>query len=143
MKITRAQKDAVISLLKEKINEKNEKLFNAYKATHEIKIRKEFESLIKVANKLKKSKEAFDKTVEEYEELRNSLNEKTDGLNAYYFSKGWVLERDEDWFVDQLIKLKFEFPKSPDFSKIERQLELDTLSKDFDLDKFIKKYLDD
>lgn len=142
MKITRAQKDAVIDLLKEKIKEKNEKLFNAYKATHEIKIRKEFESLIKAVDKIRKSKEAFDKSVKEYDELRYSLSEKTNGLNAYGFSQSWVLDYDEDWLVDQLIRLKFEFPKSPDFSKIERQLELDTLSKDFDLDKFIKKYLD-
>lgn len=143
MKITRAQKDAVISLLKEKINEKNEKLFNAYKTTHEIKIRKEFESLIKAADKLRKSKEAFDKSTKEYDELRSSLSEKTKGLNAYGLSRSWILDKDEDWLVDQLVRLKFEFPKSPDFSKIERQLELDTLSKDFDLDKFIKKYLDD
>lgn len=142
MKITRAQKDAVISLLEEKIKEKNNKLFNAYKATHEIEIRKEFESLLKAVDKLRKSKEAFNKSVKEYDELRNSLNEKTNGLDSYGFSQTWVLDENEDWLVDQLIKLKFEFPKSPDFEKVERQLELDTLSKDFDLDKFIKKYLD-
>ena len=44
---------------------------------------------------------------------------------------------------DDLIK-RVVYPPidTPNYTKVERQLELDTLSKDFNIDEFIKKYLD-
>lgn len=143
MKITRAQKDAVISLLKERFDEKEKESFLKFKAKNGAKIQKEFEGLIALRDKLAVIEEQRAAIRREYDKSLDELKKNNEALKGYQYTSNYCVERfsTKEDYIEALIKSKFEKLPRPNFDKVERQLELDTLSKDFDLDKFIEKYL--
>lgn len=135
MKISKSQKDAVMSLLIEKFEDKqiaaNEKFLKEHK--------QEIDDAIA---DFKKDEEKVEQLLSEAKTLigkwRNSeiIN---DNIKVCYY---WDYDT-EKTCVNKHKEIVVKYPKieTPDFSKVERQLELDSLSKEFDVDKFIKKYL--
>lgn len=144
MKITKAQKDAVISLLREKFNEKqkieNEKFYKEHEAEIAIDVM-QYKSYIDVISDICIQLNDVREKLNELFEQSNYLNKNISHpeVTFDYCSNKWKVCYD---YSDDSRLLKSIKIDTPDFSKIGRQLELDTLSKDFDLDKFIKKYLE-
>lgn len=140
MKITRAQKDAVLDLLREKFDEKEVKVFNKFKEDNKENIQTKYAKLIERYNKLLQLKAVIGEEIKTFNVIRKTFEELD---SDYHFNGSDVTGyyKSEDKFIDALLKLNFTRLKRPDFIKVERQLELDTLSKDFNLDAFIDKYL--
>ena len=144
MKITKAQKDAVISLLREKFNEKqkieNEKFYKEHEAEIAIDVM-EYKNYIEVMNDVCVQLNDLCEKFNELFKRSNYLNKNIEnpGITYDYYLKKWKVSYDYSNDSRLLKSVKID---TPDFSKVGRQLELDTLSKDFDLDKFIQKYLE-
>jgi len=144
MKITKAQKDAVISLLKEKFDEKqkieNEKFYKEHEAEIAIDVM-EYKNYIEVMNDVCVQLNDLCEKFNELFKRSNYLNKNIThpGITYDYGLKKWRISYDYSNDSNLLKSVKIDIP---DFYKIGRQLELDTLSKDFDLDKFIQKYLE-
>lgn len=146
MKITKAQKEAVISLLKEKFSEKQQEVRNNFIRDHKDTIDNEINMFLKLQNELKD----MTKRVEEiYKLTRNCKNKNT--LEGEIIFPGFYLdfsayqtkcyisnEITRESLLDRVYVKELE---TPNYSKIERELELATLSKDFNLDAFLAKYL--
>lgn len=140
MKITRAQKDAVLDLLREKFDEKEFEVFNKFKEDNKKDIQTKYAKLIECYNKLLQLKTIIGEEVKTFNVIRKTFEE----LDCDYHFNGSDVTgyyKSEDTFISALLKSNFTRLKRPDFIKVERQLELDTLSKDFNLDAFIDKYL--
>lgn len=144
MKITKAQKDAVISLLREKFNEKqkieNEKFYKEHEAEIALDVneyKSYIEAMYNICVQLNGLREKFKELFKRSEYLNNGTS--CPGLTYDYGLEKWRVTYD---YSDDSRLLKSVKIDTPDFSKVGRQLELDTLSKDFDLDKFIQKYLE-
>lgn len=142
MKITRAQKDAVISLLKEKFDEKqkiaNEKFLKDNRRKIDAELNAFAEDEVKLEALLREAREIYLKWHKEDKNRLSSVQ-----LNINY---GWNWDDTKELVIkhaDEDLHRYVKYPviDHPVYSKVERQLELDTLSKDFDLDKFIEKYL--
>ena len=150
MKITRAQKDAVISLLKEKINEKQKIANDAFYEEHYKEIQKEADQYLKFCKRMENFANQLNDILHDYNEFIDTckflFKDKYDYFTICGITKGdsYFYDNDCKKAIEQNLKSKVKYPEveKPDFEKVERQLELDTLSKDFDLDKFIEKYLD-
>ena len=144
MKITKAQKDAVISLLREKFNEKqkieNEKFYKEHEAEIAIDVMK-YKNYIEIMNdictQLNDVCEKFKELMEQSSYLNADIQYPR--VDIDYNTKKYMVYRDYSNSSSLLKSVKIDIP---DFCKIGRQLELDTLSKDFDIDKFIQKYLE-
>lgn len=144
MKITKAQKDAVISLLREKFNEKqkieNEKFYKEHEAEIAIDVM-EYKSYIDVVSdictQLNNVREKLNELFKQSDYLNKDISRPN--VTFDYCSNEWKVSYD---YSDDSRLLKSVKINTPDFCKVGRQLELDTLSKDFDLDKFIQKYLE-
>ena len=143
MRITKAQKDAVISLLQEKFNEKqkieNEKFYKEHEA--EIALDKqEYIEYIDAMNdacaKLNDLREKFNQLFKRSKYLNDKISQP--GISYDYGNKRWRIICDYSTSPELLKSVNID---APDYYKVERQLELDTLSKDFNIDKFIQKYL--
>lgn len=154
MKITRAQKDAVISLLKEKFNEKQEEVNKKYYEANKEAIHNEFDKYKALYDRYAHIAELIEDVKSDFKEFVENSKYLTDKIHVYFsldnnnvrssnkccvydgYNTRGNIERNPQKIVV--------YPKieTPDFEKVERQLELDTLSKDFNLDKFIEKYLD-
>lgn len=147
MKISKAQKDAVISLLKEKFGEKNKNVKDEYIAKHSKEINakiNEFLALqdeaIKLLNRLK---EIYSKS--KNEDIKEGTL-KTSGIrcayNMYSDPKHCKDVLNYTYTRESLLNAVFVSKvEEPDYDKIYRELELATLSKDFDLNGFLNKYL--
>ena len=144
MKITKAQKDAVIGLLREKFNEKqkieNEKFYKQHEAEIAIDVM-EYKNYIEVMNDICTQLNDIYEKVKELMEQSSYLNSDIQypRIDIDYNTKKYMVFRDYSNCSSLLKSVKINIP---DYKKVERQLELDTLSKDFDLDKFIQKYLE-
>ena len=142
MKITRAQKDAVISLLEEKFDEKQKAANEAYEKSNKSKINGEIKDFLQDQDKLESLLKAAKEIVLKWKDSEDRFT--STGMSINY---GWNW-KDTKNVVDkysekELLKyIKHPPIQFPDFEKVGRQLELETLSKDFDINKFIKKYLD-
>lgn len=144
MKITKAQKDAVISLLREKFNEKqkieNEKFYKEHEAEIAIDVMK-YKSYVEAMNdiciQINDLREKFNELFKQSDYLNKDITRP--GITYDYGPEKWRVSYDYSNDSRLLKSIKID---TPDFCKVGRQLELDTLSKDFDLDKFIKKYLE-
>lgn len=141
MKITRTQKDAVISLLKEKYTEKEKQAVEKYEKAH----KKEIEEDKSYVEALRNEYEQIVNRIQQInEELKNLSSIKCTPLNwsdvhgynneGKYVKTGIKIYGGEITIPQQLPTLKI--------SEIERDLEIQTLSKDFDVEKFLKKYLE-
>lgn len=136
MKITRSQKDAVISLLKEKFNEKQ-------KIENEAFYKKNKKEIDKAISEFKADEEKVEKLLFEAKALIDKwkdskvIRTNISPCSNWYYTNGKCMLYKKDEIVVNYPEIN-----CPDFCKVERQLELDTLSKDFDLDKFIQKYLE-
>jgi hypothetical protein len=142
MKITRAQKDAVISLLKEKFDEKQKLANEAYEKTNKSKINAESKAFLQDQDKLESLLFAAKEIISKWKDNENRFISAE--MSVVY---GWNWQQTKEvlnkYSEEEVIKrIKHPSIQIPDYNKVARQLELDTLSKDFDLDKFIKKYLD-
>ena len=153
MKITRTQKDAVISLLKERYDEKQKVSDKQFITENEKSIRKEAEEYQRFLTRL----DAIISDLNQLDADFTKFKEDAQLLNKNKLSFGVLtnygqLNKGQKRYT--AIKSNFDDDdklfgyvstphiERPDFAKISRQLELDTLSKDFDLDAFLKKYLD-
>ena len=142
MKITRAQKDAVISLLMEKFDEKQKLANEAYLKNNKSKIQSEIKAFMQDQDKLESLLTSAKEIVMKWKDNKNRFTS-----NEMRINYGWdwreTTEPISKYSEDDLIKRVVYPPiNTPNYTKVERQLELDTLSKDFDIDEFIKKYLD-
>lgn len=144
MKITKAQKDAVISLLKEKFDEKqkieNEKFYKEHEAeiTLDIEAYKGYiEALSDICTQINRIKNAINDLFKQSNYLNDDISQPsiTYGCTRDSWKVCYDYSNDEDLLKSVKIN-------TPDYTKVARQLELDTLSKDFNLDKFIQKYLE-
>lgn len=147
MKITRAQKDAVISLLKEKHDQKQEEETKKFLEEHEVEVALELEEYKGFVEKLKDlltELNNVDKAINTLFERSKYLNNrcpynKPRISHSYYDNKGYYIEND---FTENPNKVFTKVDILPlDLNKVTRQLELDTLSVNFDIDKFIEKFL--
>ena len=143
MKITKAQKDAVISLLKEKFDEKQKIANEAYEKSNKSKINGEIKAFLQDQDKLESLLMAAKEII-----LKWKGNENRFTSTEMSITYGWNWKETNEllnkYSEEEVIKyIKHPSIKCPDYAKVARQLELDTLSKDFDINEFIKKYLDD
>ena len=139
MKITRSQKDAVISLLKEKYDEKQKIANEEFLKSNKSKIQKEIKAFKDDEAKLKS-------LLDEARELYLKWNDRKGSIinNQLHIAYGWYYKENSSTVEvhnDNDFIIKYPKISVPDYGKVERQLELDTLGKDFDLDKFIQQYL--
>lgn len=142
MKITQRQKDAVIDLLREKLNEKEvaekEKFIkkNQKAANVELNIVHELaEEYTKLANR-----------IYEINQVLRNLTFYNDPCFSYEYQKHY--DYDKKVYIYDGIKIitkepsvKFQIER-PDFTKVGRELEIASLGKDFDIENFLKKYLE-
>lgn len=144
MKITKAQKDAVISLLKEKFDEKqkieNEKFYKEHEAEIALDIQ-EYMGYIEAMNNACAELNDLREKVNELFKRSEYLNDKISKpyINYDYSNQGWKIIYDYSKSPELLKSVPINVP---DYYKVGRQLELDTLSKDFNIEKFIQKYLE-
>lgn len=145
MKITRAQKDAVISLLKEKFDEKKKIALEKFKEENKNKIENKYVILIDSFKKVIDFWKSYRNAYAEFDAVVKLLKDDNKWLNYYKFNGGNVAGAfsDVEAFVNEIAANIAPKIDSPDYNKVERQLELDSLSKDFNLDEFLKKYLQD
>ena len=143
MRITKAQKDAVINLLQEKFDEKqkieNEKFYKEHEA--EIALDKQeyieyIDAMNDVCAKLNDLREKFNQLFKRSEYLNDKISRPSISFN--YGNNRWRIIYDYSTSPELLKSVNID---APDYYKVERQLELDTLSKDFNIDKFIQKYI--
>ena len=141
MKITRAQKDAVISLLKEKFDEKQKVANEAYEKNNKSKIDSEIKAFLQDQDKLESLLMAAKEIILKwkYDESRFTSTEMSITYGWNWKETNELLNKYSEEEVIE--RVKHPSIKHPDYVKVERQLELDTLSKDFDLDTFLEKYL--
>lgn len=142
MKITKAQKDAVISLLREKFDEKQKVANEAYEKNNKSKINSEIKAFLQDQDKLESLLVAAKEITLKWKDSESRFT--STEMSITY---GWNWKETDEllnkYSEEDVIKLvKHPSIKRPDYTKVARQLELDTLSKDFDLDKFIQKYLE-
>lgn len=146
MKITRSQKEAVISLLREKFDEKNKAVRKAYieehKAELETKINRYLELQEEAKNLAKRLRDIYKET--------KAANKLKDGdLNTYGICPSYRFYDDsrnqnpiEGCSREQLFESIFiSKVKEPNYDIVSRELELASLGKDFDLEGFLAKYL--
>ena len=143
MRITKAQKDAVISLLREKFDEKqkieNEKFYKQHEAEIALDTQEYMEYIEAMNNacaELNKIREKFNQLFKRSEYLSDKISRPS--ITYDYGKGGWKIIYDYSTSPELLKSVNID---APDYYKVERQLELDTLSKDFNIDKFIQKYL--
>lgn len=142
MKITRAQKDAVISLLKEKFDEKQKAANEAYEKSNKSKINGEIKAFLQDQDKLESLLVAAKEIILKWKDSKDRFISTEMSINY-----GWNWKENKETLnkyseEEMLKRIKHPSIKVPDYAKVARQLELDTLSKDFDINEFIKKYLD-
>ncbi len=142
MKITKAQKDAVISLLKEKFDEKQKAANEAYEKNNKLKINVEIMAFLEDQDKLESLLMAAKEIVLKWKDSKSRFT--STEMSIVY---GWYWEGTNKslnkYSVEEMLKyVKHPSIQIPDYAKVARQLELDTLSKDFNINQFIKKYLD-
>ena len=147
MRITKSQKEAVLSLLKEKFTEKQQEVRDKFISEHKDMIDNEVQSILKLQNEalglIKRLKEIYKVT-------HNRQNENTlegeiciEGVrpSCYCFeegSSGLYKTYNEEDLLNQVYVKQIEEPK---YNLVARELELATLNKDFDLNGFLHKYL--
>ena len=142
MKITRSQKEAVIDLLKEKLNEKEA-------SEKEKFIKKNQKAIDAELDKIHDLAKEYTELCKRIYEIEDSLRNLTFHYNPN-FSKNDIREYDynKKQYVHKGVNIETKEPsvafsiKRPDFIKVERELELASLGKEFDVEKFLKKYLE-
>ena len=142
MKITRAQKDAVIELLKEKFDEKQKESDKKFFEEHKKEIEKNVKSFLEKQEAVKEHLEAARKIL--YSLKNPKIGEPLTNIELaynwnYYEDVSVIREKSKKELMN---KIKTPEIETPDYYKVQRQLELDSLSKDFDLDAFLEKYLE-
>lgn len=147
MKITKTQKDAVISLLKEKFDEKQKVATEKWLKENETEVALEvdaykgyIEALTDVCKQLNNIKKTFGEFFKNVKYI-NKGNIFEPSITTYWYGSKHEWKVCYDYSESDKL-LKQASIDLPDFKKVERQLELDTLSKDFDLQSFIDKYLE-
>ena len=152
MKITRAQKDAVISLLKEKISERQKIANDAFYEEHCKEIQKEADQYLKFCKRMENLANQLNDVLHDYNEFIDNCKFLFKDKNDYFTICGitrkgnpYFYDNDCKKAIEQNLKSKVKYPEvnKLDFYKVSRQLELDTLDKDFNLENFINKYLED
>lgn len=148
MKITRSQKEAVISLLKEKFEEKNNEIKNAYIKAHKAEIEAKIDEYLRLQAEAKslliKFKE-ISKSVHHEGKYTNGdimFNNICTGYDMY--CRPWNTEEalcTESTKEELLKKVFVSKINEPDYNIVSRELELASLGKDFDLEGFLAKYL--
>jgi hypothetical protein len=143
MKISKTQKEAVISLLREKFAEKQLAANKQFEKDHAAEIAVlsiEYNGHI----------EAIEDAIAIINDQMTKLSElikSSDLLYKRQYLPGINYDITEHGRVYKIYnkELLLDYPEIEqlDFTKVSRQLELDSLSKDFDLDAFLKKYLED
>ena len=148
MKITKAQKEAVISLLKEKFEEKNKVIREAYvekhKAEIEININKYLALQSEAKELLEKFKELSKNSHKTKDFVNGDLMVDEFRVNYNFYSCPWNAKQvlTHEYTKEELIGKVFVEPiETPNYCLVERELELASLGKDFDLDGFLAKYL--
>ena len=143
MRITKTQKDAVISLLREKFDEKqkieNEKFYKQHEAEIALDTQEYIEYIEAMNNacaELNKIREKFSQLFKRSKYLNDKISRPS--ITYDYSNGGWKIIYDYSTSPELLKSVNID---TPDYYKVERQLELDTLSKDFNIEKFIQKYL--
>lgn len=147
MKITRSQKDAVISLLREKFAEKQHEVRDKFVSEHKDMIENEIQSILKFQNEaiglIKRLKEIYKITYNRRN--KNTLEGEIciDGVrpSCYCFeedSSELYINYNEEDLLNRVYVKQIEEPK---YDLVARELELATLNKDFDLKGFLRKYL--
>lgn len=145
MKITKSQKEAVIELLKEKFKEKQKTSDEKFLKEHKKEIEKNIKYFLEKQEEIKKHLEAARKIMISLSDDKDKEGNVNCGIELRY---NWYY-RDSNKVINEKTKEDAEryitTPKveCPDYYKVNRQLELDSLSKDFDLDAFLQKYLED
>ena len=139
MRLTNAQKDAILSLLKEKYEEKEAK----DKETFAIKNKDKIEADTKHAQELKVVVESL---AQQLFDINKSLEQLSIKVDPFRID-----------FVGQTIKGQYVYTKSIVYgggitpkrqnpqlrmTDIERDLQLQSIGTEFDVEKFIKKYLE-
>ena len=146
MKITKAQKDAVISLLKEKFEDKNKVTKDAYLKEHAV----ELEIKVNHVLALQEEAEHLAKRLQEiYLETRAPEKLKDGDFALYgvhplydFYRNGPSRKLIESYSKDRILQSVFvKKIEEPNYEIVARELELASLGKDFDLDGFLAKYL--
>ena len=149
MRITKTQKDAVISLLREKFDERQKIANKQFEKEHEAEIAVEVLEYKQLMEVLADAVNTINQTLEQFDELANKfkfLNLKQYGIPSITYS--WTNDNRYRYFIssnhvnDPETIIRHPQIKGPDYCKVGRQLELDTLSKDFNVEEFLKKYLE-
>jgi hypothetical protein len=148
MKITRAQKEAVISLLKEKFEERNKEIKQAYIKEHFLELEKKVDPYLALQEEVKqlltrvKEIASIVKESKPSKEGDISFDRIRADYNIYYDPKNAKCVLYHEFTKDELIKSVFvNKVEEPDYNRVSRELELAGLSQDFDLNAFLDKYL--
>ena len=146
MKITKSQKDAVISLLKDKFVEKNNDLRKEYLAEHAKEIDAKIDKFLALqdeAIKLITRLRVIYELTSDYSDDKVEGELYTRGVSAayHYYNKDYDLLSDKYTRERLLNKIYVKEIEEPNYNIVSRELELATLGKDFDIDAFLSKYL--
>lgn len=142
MKLTIAQKDAVVALLKQKIADKRKEAVAKYVTENRKTADKNVKAFLEQINKMKQ-------LAEDYASIRKKMEEIIDAafvkLSIPYLTNV-CSDHPEIWnnykekFLYDSIRVPDEI-KDPDYNVIRRDLEIASISTEFDVDKFLEKYL--
>lgn len=142
MKITKSQKEAVISLLKEKLDEKEVSEKEKFIKKNQKAINSELEKIHELAKEYAQLANRMYEICNSAKNLsfHNDARFSYEEIKYYdYTKKQYISEGIKIYTDDPCVKFHIELP---DFNKVERELELASLEKDFDVEKFLKKYLE-
>ena len=146
MKITRSQKEAVISLLKEKFDEKNKAVRKAYIEEHKAELETKVNHYLELQEE---AKVLANRLREIYHETKSPNKLKDGDINVYgvHTTYNFYQNPSKESLVDN-VSSKYLFDhifvskvEEPDYDIVNRELELASLGKDFDLNGFLAKYL--
>lgn len=146
MKITKSQKDAVISLLKDKFVEKNDDLRKEYLAKHAKEIDAKIDKFLALQNEaielITRLRTIYELT-SDYSDDKVEGELYTRGVSAafHYYDKDSSLLCNKYTKEHLLSKIYVKEIEEPNYNIVLRELELATLGKDFDIDAFLSKYL--
>ena len=146
MKITKSQKEAVISLLKEKFEDKNKAVKNAYIEAHKAELETKVNHYLELQEE---AKVLANRLREIYRETKTPNKLKDGDLNVYGIhpmynfcentsNENVIGNISAEYLFDHIFVSKV---KEPDYNIVSRELELASLGKEFDLEGFLAKYL--
>ena len=129
MKITKAQKEAIVNEISRRLNRENQAITENFNKNY--KFTKEEREFLAVCKETEEIKEKLQTLTIKNKELARKL-----GYNLY----GWFGNNAKNYILSHRIQESNQL-KSVDYSEIRDKLEFATLDPSFDVEEFIEKFI--